>query len=97
MISYVGITDSNSALNSDRQLLVKPYLNRRMLLQELEDEIDGWQKDFASTASTSSVHDGFVWVRERPRNKATDLTWNISLSCPVFFCSGRVSGILQTI
>jgi hypothetical protein len=28
-----------------------------MLLEELEDEIDRWQKDFASTASTSSVHD----------------------------------------
>jgi hypothetical protein len=30
-----------------------------MLLEELEDEIDRWQKDFASTASTSSVHDEF--------------------------------------
>jgi hypothetical protein len=31
-----------------------------MLLQELEDEIDRWQEDFASTASTSSVHDEFL-------------------------------------
>jgi hypothetical protein len=30
-----------------------------MLLEELEDEINRWQKDFASTASTSSVHDEF--------------------------------------
>jgi hypothetical protein len=28
-----------------------------MLLEELEDEINRWQKDFAPTASTSSVHD----------------------------------------
>jgi hypothetical protein len=27
-----------------------------MLLQELEDEIDGWEKDFAPATSTASIH-----------------------------------------
>jgi hypothetical protein len=62
-LSHVDFTYSNSALNSDRQLLVEPYLNRRMLLKKLEDEINRWQKDFAPTASTSSVHDDLFWSR----------------------------------
>jgi len=46
----------DSSLNSDRQLLVKPYLNRRVLLKELEDEVNWWEQDFASTSSAASVH-----------------------------------------
>lgn len=42
---------SNLSLNSDRQLLIQPNLNRRVLLQQLEDEVDWWEKDSASTPS----------------------------------------------
>ena len=42
---------SNLSLDSDRQLLVQPDLNRRVLLQQLEDEVDRWEKDSASTTS----------------------------------------------
>jgi hypothetical protein len=66
-----------------------------MLLEELEDEIDRWQKDFAPTASTSSVHDEFDWFPERPRRKATDLASKASPSCFVFCRSGRVSWIVK--
>jgi hypothetical protein len=66
-----------------------------MLLEELEDEIDRWQKDFAPTASTSSVHDEFNWFPERPRRKATDLASKVSPSCFVFCGFGRVSWIVK--
>jgi hypothetical protein len=66
-----------------------------MLLQELEDEIDRWQKDFASTASASSVHGEVVWVWERPRNKATNVAWKVTASCSALCCSVGVSEILQ--
>lgn len=36
-------SNPDSSLNSDRELLIEPYLNRRVLLKELEDEIDWWE------------------------------------------------------
>jgi hypothetical protein len=51
---------SNLPLKSDRQLLIKPDLHGRVLLQELEYEIDGREKDSAATAaSRASRH--LVW------------------------------------
>ncbi len=65
-----------------------------MLLEELEDEINWWQKDFAPTASTSSVHDEFGWFRERLRKKVMNLASKVSTSGFVFCCPGRVSWIV---
>jgi hypothetical protein len=53
---YTPATHPDSTLNSDRQLLVKPDLDSGALLQELEDEIDGWEQDFAPAASSTSIH-----------------------------------------
>jgi hypothetical protein len=66
-----------------------------MLLEELEDEIDRWQKDFAPTASTSSIHDDFDWFRERPKKKGNDLNSKGFLSCLAFCCLGRVSSFVE--
>ena len=88
-------TDPDSALNSNRQLLVKPYLDCRMLLEELEDEIDGWQKDFAPTASTSSVHGDFDWFRELSKKTVTDLNSKDFLYCFGFCCLGSVSWVVE--
>jgi hypothetical protein len=41
-------------LYSDGKLLVEPYRNRSLLLKELEDEVDGRQKDFAPSTATAS-------------------------------------------
>jgi hypothetical protein len=54
-------TNSDFALDSDRQLLVKPDLDGRVLLQELEDKVDGGEKDFAPTASAASIHCAVAW------------------------------------
>jgi hypothetical protein len=54
-------TDSDFALDSDRQLLVQPDLDSRVLLQELEDKVDGGEKDFAPTASAASIHGAVAW------------------------------------
>jgi hypothetical protein len=50
------ISHPNSSFNSDCELLIQPNLNGRALLKELEDEIDGREKNFAPAASTTSVH-----------------------------------------
>jgi hypothetical protein len=55
-----AITYSDFTFNPDRKLLVKPDLNCRALLEELEYEVDGWEKDFAPTTSTASIHNEFV-------------------------------------
>jgi hypothetical protein len=55
-VARICAAHPNSAFNSDRQLLVQPDLDRRVLLEKLEDKIDGWEQDLASTASSASVH-----------------------------------------
>ena len=37
------ITDPNFALDPYGQLLIEPYLNGRVLLEQLEDKVDGWE------------------------------------------------------
>lgn len=49
-------TNPDSALDPDRELLIEPDLYRGMLLEELEDEIDGREKDFAPASTAASVH-----------------------------------------
>ena len=51
-----NFTDPNSSLNPNSQLLVEPYLNGRVLLEELEYKVDRRQKHLASTTSAASVH-----------------------------------------
>lgn len=41
----------NFALNTDAELLEEPDLHGLVLLQELEDEVDGGQQDFAAAAA----------------------------------------------
>ena len=55
-VTRICTAHPNSAFNSDRQLLVQPDLDRRVLLEKLEDKIDGWQQDLASTTSSASIH-----------------------------------------
>lgn len=49
-------TNSDSSFDSDGELFVEPDLDCGMLLEELEDEIDGWEKDFAPASTAAPVH-----------------------------------------
>jgi hypothetical protein len=49
-------TNPDSTLDPDRELLIEPDLDSGMLLEELEDKIDGWEKDFAPTSTAAPVH-----------------------------------------
>jgi hypothetical protein len=54
---------SDLPLNSDLKLLIEPYLDRRVLLKQFEDEIDRWEQNFAtSAASTSTRHPAILTV-----------------------------------
>lgn len=62
-----------------------------MLLEELEDEINRWQKDFAPTASASSVHDDSIGPRsvEMGGNRLTSrLKFCLSCSAVLVACLG---------
>ena len=51
--------------DSDRQLLVQPYGHGGSLLQQFENEVDGWEQDFLPTtpsAATVTIHE---CVKER--------------------------------
>jgi len=50
------IETPDSPLNSNRELLIKPYLDGGVLLKKLENEIDGRQQNFAPTSSSTSIH-----------------------------------------
>jgi len=54
---------SDLALDAYSQLLVEPYLNRCVGLQEFEDEIDWWEEDASAAAAASGCHCflGVVW------------------------------------
>lgn len=50
-------SNPNPSLDSDGELLVEPDRDHGVLLQELEDEINRWEKHFASsTTAAASVH-----------------------------------------
>jgi hypothetical protein len=60
-------TDPDSSLNPNRQLLVKPDLNRGVLLEELEDKIDRWEKHFAPSSAAASIHLDLLSIFENPK------------------------------
>jgi hypothetical protein len=46
---------SDFSFNSYRQLFIQPNLDRRVLLEELEDEVDGREEHSSATATTPSA------------------------------------------
>lgn len=53
---------SNLSFDSDRELLIQPDLHGRVLLQELEDEVDRREQNSSSSATASSSHFECVWL-----------------------------------
>jgi len=72
--------------DADGQLLVEPYLDGLMLLQELEDEVDRGQQNPSAAATASAAHDDrgsetVVWVvcvLAKSRRSATGDKWHVA-------------------
>ncbi len=58
-------TDPDSPLNPNRQLLIKPDLNSGVLLEQLEDKIDRWEKHFAPSAAAATIHLDLLCIFEK--------------------------------